>query len=192
MSCIRFEVPIKAPSLTNQREHFRARHARTDAQRTATRRRWPGWEGGPLLVVRLTRVAPRTLDSDNLGAALKSVRDEVCACLRVDDATPLVRWEYRQEKGSEVVRVEVAWGEAPAAVLGALLHRLSAQGDALLAADSRVVDALPVVEASAPASLRVVREPGAGAIRAPRPKAAKSLSELATSASHPAKPRGGP
>ncbi|UAW08030.1 hypothetical protein Mx4_p31 [Myxococcus phage Mx4] len=44
---------------------------------------------------------------------------------------------------------------------------------------------LPVVEADATAPLRVVREPGAGAIRIPRTKAAKSLAELATSASHP-------
>lgn len=133
-SCIRFEVPIKAPSLTNQRVHFSGLHRQKSRQRDAVRRRWPGWDGGPLLVVRLTRVAPRALDSDNLSASLKSVRDEVCACLRVDDATPLVRWEYRQEKGPEVVRVEVAWGESPAAVVGQVLHALTARADALLAA----------------------------------------------------------
>jgi hypothetical protein len=132
MSCIRFTVPVKAPSLTNQREHFRVRHARTDAQRGATRRQWPGWDAGPLLVVRLTRVAPRRLDDDNVRGALKSVRDEVAALLRVDDASPLVRWEYGAESGPESVRVEVAWGTAPAALMGQVLHQLAQQADAIV------------------------------------------------------------
>lgn len=103
----RFEVPIKTASTSNLREHWRARHRRTDTQKKATRYRCPPWHGGPLLVVRLTRIAPRRLDDDNLRGALKSVRDGVATWLRVDDASPLVLWEYAQETGPEpLVRVE--------------------------------------------------------------------------------------
>src|SRR5690242_6717148 len=103
-----FEVPIKTRSTSNLREHPMARYRRTDSQKAATRRRCPEWTAGPLLVVRLTRVAPRKLDDDNVRGALKSVRDAVASSLRVDDASPLVRWEYTQEKGSTpLVRVEV-------------------------------------------------------------------------------------
>lgn len=103
----RFEVPVKAQSTSNLREHHMARHRRTDAQKRATRARCPPWTGGPLLVVTLTRVSPRPLDDDNLRSALKSVRDAVATWLRIDDASPLVRWEYAQEKGpTPLVRVE--------------------------------------------------------------------------------------
>lgn len=107
---VRFEVPILVKSANNLREHPMARHERVKKQRRATGYRWPGWKAGPLLVVRLTRLAPRSLDGDNLQGALKGVRDEVAAKLLLDDASPLVRWDYRQEKaptGKESVRVEV-------------------------------------------------------------------------------------
>lgn len=61
-----------------------------------------------MLVVRLTRMSPRQLDShDNLRAALKSTVDAVASWLRIDDGSMLVRWEYAQEKGEAAVRVEV-------------------------------------------------------------------------------------
>jgi hypothetical protein len=103
----RFEVPVKVASTSNLREHWAAKHKRTDAQKRATRAKCPPWTGGPLLVVTLTRVAPRRLDDDNLRGALKSVRDAVATWLRIDDASPLVRWEYAQETGKvPLVRVE--------------------------------------------------------------------------------------
>jgi hypothetical protein len=104
---IAFTVPIRAPSASNLREHWAARAKRVDRQKVATRAMCPVWRSGPLLVVTLTRVSPRTLDDDNLRGALKSVRDGVATWLRVDDATPLVRWEYVQDKGEPSVRVEV-------------------------------------------------------------------------------------
>jgi len=108
MNRIRFEVPIKTASTSNLREHWAAKHKRTDAQKAATRRRCPEWTAGALLYVRLTRVAPRALDDDNLRGALKSVRDAVASWLRVDDRSPLVGWLYEQAKGpTPLVRVEV-------------------------------------------------------------------------------------
>lgn len=114
-----FTVPVKAASASNLREHHMARHRRTSAQKDATRRRCPEWVGGALLVVTLTRVAPRRLDDDNLRGALKSVRDAVASWLRVDDATPLVRWEYAQEKGLKplvMVSGSTVWPQYPLAL----------------------------------------------------------------------------
>lgn len=146
MTCPRptysFEVPVKTASTSNLREHPMARYRRTDAQKAATRRRCPKWTVGPLLVVRLTRVSPRELDDDNVRGALKSVRDAVATWLRVDDASPLVRWEYAQEKGKvPLVRVEVV---------------LAARGPVLGEVE---------VDAGGP---HVLREPGSGSLRAPR------------------------
>jgi hypothetical protein len=102
-----FEVPVKTASTSNLREHWAAKAKRVAAQRAVTRAVCPSLKMAPLLVVRLTRVSPRALDDDNLRGALKSVRDAVASWLKVDDASPLVRWEYEQEKGESCVRVEV-------------------------------------------------------------------------------------
>lgn len=101
-------IPGEAPSTPNLREHWAVKAKRMKAQRAAVARRMPAWSEGPLLIVRLTRVAPRALDTDNLAAALKGHRDAVAARLRVDDASLLVRWEYHQAKGEPAVVVQ-AW-----------------------------------------------------------------------------------
>lgn len=108
MNRISFEVPVKTASTSNLREHWAAKHKRTDAQKAATRRRCPQWTAAPMLYVRLTRVAPRALDDDNLRGALKSVRDAIASWLRVDDRSPLVGWLYEQQRGpTPLVRVEI-------------------------------------------------------------------------------------
>lgn len=155
MTCFTFDIPIKAQSTSNLREHWAVRHKRTDAQKAATRRKCPEWKAGPLLYVRLTRVAPRPLDDDNLRGALKSVRDAIATWLRVDDRTPLVGWLYGQAKGpAPLVRVEVGWADSPLAV--------AARGAEALAALTLITD-----------------EPAA-----PRPARRKSLAELATPNHH--------
>jgi len=94
-------IPIRAESTANKREHWAARHRRTQPQRKAAALLSKSLvrELRPALVVTLTRVAPRSLDDDNLRGALKSFRDGVASALRVDDRTPLVRWEYGQRRG---------------------------------------------------------------------------------------------
>jgi hypothetical protein len=104
---IEFRVAMEAPSTPNLREHHMARARRTDSQRRAISRKMPKWPGGPLLVVRLTRVAPRELDGDNLQGAMKGVRDQVAAGLRLDDRSPLVSWLYHQTKGQAEVVVQI-------------------------------------------------------------------------------------
>jgi hypothetical protein len=146
MTSLTFEVPVKAASTSNLREHWAVKHKRTDAQKAATRRRCPEWKAGPLLVVCLTRVAPRALDDDNLRGALKSVRDAVATWLRVDDRTPLVRWDYAQVKGAEpLVRVDVAWGSDPLVIdsnTSDFLAALSRAGIATAEARAAVSDSL--------------------------------------------------
>ena len=119
---IRIVVPVRAVSLTNQREHWRDRHRRARAERETV---WACWRQAPYpaippswtsATVTLTRIAPRALDpGDNLPAALKSVRDQVAAELGVDDASDLVVWRYAQERGAprqHSVQIEISFATA--------------------------------------------------------------------------------
>jgi hypothetical protein len=90
-------LPIKTVSLTNMREHWRTRHRRTKYQREAVSLLMPKGVQIPC-TVRLTRISSGTLDSDNLPASLKSVRDQIAALSGVDDADPRIKWEYAQER----------------------------------------------------------------------------------------------
>lgn len=54
---------------------------------------------GPL-VVRLVRVAPRSLDGDNLEAALKRVRDGLAAAVGLDDRDAAVEYVADQRRGA--------------------------------------------------------------------------------------------
>ncbi|NOK32317.1 hypothetical protein HMI49_03760 [Corallococcus exercitus] len=173
MSCIRFEVPVRTVNTSNRREHHMQRHRRVKGQRDATHLLWPGWSGPALLVVRLTRVSPGQLDSgDNLPIAMKSIRDEVARQLRLDDASPLVRWVYAQSLGAPSVLVELSWGDDP------------------LAAAVRAQDALappppPVLtEAAAPLA---PRERKLKAPKKPPSRPLRGLAALATPASYPGK-----
>lgn len=104
---ISFSIPIRAPSTPNLREHWNAKAKRAASQKRAARACCPVWDDPPLLVVSLTRVSPRELDSDNVVSALKNVRDGIALWLRIDDASPLVEWKYQQAKGEACIRVVV-------------------------------------------------------------------------------------
>jgi hypothetical protein len=118
------DIPMELPSASNLREHWAVRAKRVDSQRGKVTRRLPERETLPvLLVVRLTRVAPRRLDDDNLRGSLKAVRDAVATWLRVDDASPLVRWEYAQAKGEPGARIEVEGPNGNVALASALPPR---------------------------------------------------------------------
>jgi hypothetical protein len=105
-------VPLRTVSLTNQREHWRRRQARTAQERKAV---WAAWRRARTTLpkdwlaaeVRLTRIAPRQLDDDNLRGALKGVRDQVAHELQVDDADARVAWTYAQGRGRYEVEIEV-------------------------------------------------------------------------------------
>ena len=94
------QVPVRTVSETNQRECWQSRHRRRAKQRSSTALLLSQHDRPELpVVVRLTRVAPRDLDTDNLRSALKAPRDGVADWLGVDDADERVTWDYDQRRG---------------------------------------------------------------------------------------------
>jgi hypothetical protein len=67
----------------------------------------PELRAGGAAVVLLTRVAPRTLDTDNLERALKAVRDGVAEAWGINDADPRVEWLTDQRAGVAAVELSV-------------------------------------------------------------------------------------
>ena len=99
---MRLEIPLRLPSLANERMHWRARAKRVAQQRLALALAWgrKRFDLSASAVVTLTRVAPRDLDDDNLAYAFKAIRDEVAKRLGLaDDRDPRVRWAYGQRRG---------------------------------------------------------------------------------------------
>ncbi len=112
---MRIELPVRTYSEPNQRAHWAARARRARYQRKVARayaRAALGAKGPPRgpLTVTLTRLASRKLDSDNLAAAMKAVRDGVADALGIDDGDERLTWLYAQERASRgvfAVRVEI-------------------------------------------------------------------------------------
>lgn len=67
----------------------------------------------PCLPVNVTmiRVSRGTLDDDNLGAAMKHVRDAVADAYGIDDADKRIKFRCEQEKGAYAVKVVIAHRE---------------------------------------------------------------------------------
>ena len=62
----------------------------------------------PPLIITITRIGKRKMDSDNLAYAAKAVRDGIAAALGINDGDERLTWEYPQEIGKEYgVRVEI-------------------------------------------------------------------------------------
>ncbi len=109
------ELPIHTFSEANLHVHHMERYKLSGdqrpivamAMRSHTRRR--GFRAQLPCVIRLTRLAPDLLDvGDNLEMSMKHVRDGVADWLGVNDRTPSVRWEIRQEQQRKAgVRIEV-------------------------------------------------------------------------------------
>jgi len=105
------------------REPWQARSKRMSTQRDATTAALLAHAGvggetlaayGPRLLVTLTRLASRDLDTDNLSSSLKGPRDAIAAWLGVNDGPKgPVRWAYAQERRTDKnkklggVRIEI-------------------------------------------------------------------------------------
>lgn len=93
---------LRLQSEPNSRDHYMAKARRVKDQRFAVtvvlQSRLGARPPRPPLAVTITRVAPRALDTDNLVASAKAVRDAVAKWLRIDDADPSVEYCYAQEK----------------------------------------------------------------------------------------------
>jgi hypothetical protein len=117
-----FTLPLRLVSEANERIHWAKKSKRTKTQRTASYlasleslRAQGVSSSGPIsaqdketlqvesllpLWVQITRVAPRSLDTDNLAGACKHVRDGIADALGVDDRhSHLVAYSYAQAKG---------------------------------------------------------------------------------------------
>jgi hypothetical protein len=106
-------LPVRTVSEANRREHWaqtatrRKRHRTSAAMLVGTKARVMRaveLDSAPVLV-RLTRLSQRKLDSDNLAAALKAVRDGVADGLGRTDDTKGLEWVVEQ--------AQTLKGEAP-------------------------------------------------------------------------------
>jgi hypothetical protein len=99
---VTFYVPTKLISEANMREHWAIKNKRKKAQQRAVELVWLAERVrvAPPVVVTLTRVGVRKLDSDNLAGSAKGVRDQIAKLIGVDDGDERkVRWVYEQRKG---------------------------------------------------------------------------------------------
>lgn len=106
---MRFHIPIRLPSLSNTRMHWRALDRLKKDQKDTTRACINGLTIPPLpLLITITRIGPRRLDDDNLSSACKYVRDTIAAFVGVDDGSPLYTWRCEQCIGAKYgVEVEI-------------------------------------------------------------------------------------
>lgn len=95
-------LELRTVSGLNVREHWAVRKERVASERAMVAMALRG-KTLPDLPVRisLVRVGPRELDSDNLQAALKGVRDEIAKTYGVNDRSKLYSWEYTQRRGDK-------------------------------------------------------------------------------------------
>lgn len=96
-------------SEANMSGHWSKGYNRKTYQQNLVAQKWytEGVDLNPPVIITLTRMAPRTLDSDNLVTAFKSIRDRVASLLvpgkrpgRADNH-PGIKWEYSQEKNKQ-------------------------------------------------------------------------------------------
>lgn len=96
-------IPVRIESTPNKREHWAAKAKRTAIHRASAFYALRQISKVPPALlrmrVRLTRVAPRAMDSDNLAAGFKAVRDGIADWLGIDDGSSRIVWEYSQTKG---------------------------------------------------------------------------------------------
>ena len=103
-------VPVKLVSEANSHEHWRNRQRRAKLQRSMAKTALGADVKGPPppYVITITRIGPRTLDSDNLAGSAKAVRDGVADWLGIDDGDKRLTWEYAQRSdGAGVYACEV-------------------------------------------------------------------------------------
>lgn len=110
-SPIVYVIPIKTVSEANGRDHWSVKARRVRSQRDAGKihtlaaaqrqaHRHATWLVlGQALAVTVTRIAPGTLDSDNLSGSQKAMRDGIADALGIDDRDPRVTWSYAQRRG---------------------------------------------------------------------------------------------
>ena len=97
-----FVLPIRLVNVANAREHWSVRKRRAAEQRGVAelfaRQASRSLAVPHGVVVTITRIAPRRMDSDGAVIAGKHVRDGVAAAFDVDDGSSWWTWGYDQRK----------------------------------------------------------------------------------------------
>lgn len=97
-----FMAPIKTISEANRsnREHWAVKMQRRKAQQQEIDVVMSNALRGRVVAlpctVRLTRIGPKALDSDNLSSAFKVIRDAIARRLEIDDGDPRITFQYAQ------------------------------------------------------------------------------------------------
>lgn len=108
MKPIAFSVPVRTKNPLNSGwGSWQAQHKKRQNEKKAVLARMPRFEMPTVFVVTLTRHSRGTLDDDGLRGALKSARDAIASRLGVDDASPLLKFEYLQAPGEPAVGVRI-------------------------------------------------------------------------------------
>lgn len=121
---------IRLTASTNAREgHWSARSARAAAQRHGARLTMKGLMRKPPEAagyrIRMTRVAQRKLDDDNLAAALKHIRDGIADWIGINDGSDRLLWQCADVSAGRAVYgvlIEV-WERTEAEIQAARLAR---------------------------------------------------------------------
>jgi len=104
------ELPLRLDSVANLREHWSKKSKRTKVHRAAGAETEIDSVQLPC-TVQIIRIAPRSLDGDNMQSACKALRDGLADRMGIKDNDPRVSWQYAQERGKPkqyAVRIE-AW-----------------------------------------------------------------------------------
>jgi len=101
-------IPMRLVNGANSREHWAVRRKRASAQRDMAAQAIPRMLLPKLPVtVKITRYGPRLMDDDGNVIACKHLRDGIADRYNVDDGSPLLKFQYAQEKGDYGVKVEI-------------------------------------------------------------------------------------
>lgn len=112
MTPIALTIPLRLVSEANAHEHWRSRQKRAKVQRhsamihvraallaqLASLKLDIHLMAADRYLVSITRVAPRTLDTDNNVGSAKHCRDGIADALGIDDRSPSIDWRYGQRK----------------------------------------------------------------------------------------------
>lgn len=127
---IAFTAPVRIESEMNRRDHWTGRRKRFIQQHRDTSLVWLGYRAAKRasvdatlmaihsskeIIVTLTRIAPRRLDTDNLASGFKGVRDFIAQTILFEnDGSERIDWRYHQERGKPKeysVRIEIIANE---------------------------------------------------------------------------------
>lgn len=93
-------APVRIVSEANCRDHWRKKAQRVAGHRRAAFFALSGHQKprGEATIT-LTRIGPKTLDTDNLAGGFKGTRDGIADWLGIDDGDKRLTWRYGQRKG---------------------------------------------------------------------------------------------